>query len=122
MNFDLHKPCSGCPFLKEGGVKFLGKPRAREIANYMASSQGASFPCHKTVDYSDDEDSDFHAPGPKEQHCAGALLFMEKVNPGGNQMARIAERLGLYDRTQFKGAELVFNSVREMINAHSRLG
>lgn len=114
MNYNLKSPCDQCPFLKVGGVKHLGASRAREIAMCMASTPGATFSCHKTVDYGDDEPRE--AKG--TQHCAGALLFMEKVNPAGNQMARIVERLGLYDRTKLDGAELVFDSVTEMVEAH----
>jgi hypothetical protein len=115
VKYDLHKPCNGCPFLKVGGAKHLGKKRAREIAMAMASSQGATFSCHKTVDYSDDEPLDTEGT----QHCAGALLFMEKVNPAGTQIVRIMERLGAYDRRQYSGADPVFDSVKEMVAAHA---
>lgn len=113
MKFNLHEPCDGCPFLKVGGVKQLR--RAREIAMAMASTQGASFACHKTLDYSD-EGEGRETPG--TQHCAGGLVFMEKVNPSGTQLIRIMERIGAYDRRQFKGHELVFDSVAEMVRAN----
>lgn len=123
MRFDLHRPCSGCPFLKEGGVKFLGSDRAAEIASlFTTTGEGGTFPCHKTIDYdkpSGDEDESWGAHVEGTQHCAGALLFMEKVNPRGNNIIRIAERLGLYQRTSFVGADLVYDTVEEFTSGQA---
>ena len=69
------------------------------------------FPCHKTT--REDEDGDLEE-GPKSSHCAGALLFSEK-NDAPTQMMRICERLGMYDRTKLRGADLVFDSLSEML-------
>lgn len=95
MRYDMKKPCSGCPFLKRGGI-VLTKPRIREIGGMMTNSSGGTFPCHKTVDYSAG-DGEGRGGG---VHCAGALIYAEKQ---GNvtQMMRIAERLQLYDQTVF---------------------
>lgn len=117
MNYDLHHPCDGCPFLKEGGVKHLHKRRVHEIADAMATSQGSSFACHKTVDYSEDGAGE-HTKG--TQHCAGALLFMEHVNPSGNQMSRWMERLGFYDRTKYTGSELVYDTVEDFVEGQQK--
>lgn len=115
MNFDLKRPCVGCPFLKEGGVKHLGARRAREIAMNSATSSGGTFACHKTVRF--DEDGN-EIERRSQQHCAGALLFMEKVNEGATQFVRIAERLGIYNKDSYTGAELVFDTVEDMVAAH----
>lgn len=58
------------------------------------------FPCHKTAKLVDNEDgpSEFIATK-SSTHCAGALIFLEKRD-APHQMMRIAERLGMYDRTQ----------------------
>lgn len=117
MKFDLKRPCSGCPFLKLGGVKHLGERRSREIAEMLASHSGGSFPCHKTTVF--DEEGGHVLSNPGEQHCAGALLFMEKVNEEATQTIRIAERLGLYDKDSYSGAELVFDTVEDMVEAHT---
>ncbi len=85
MNYTMTTPCSECPFLKS--VKGFTMKRLAEFA------QGA-FPCHKSAEVVDDE---FHAKD-NSVHCAGALIFCEKRDRP-NQMMRIAERLGMYDRT-----------------------
>ena len=101
MKYSMKRPCSSCPFLREGGVK-LRKSRIREIAGVMTSSRGGTFPCHKSVDYTDGGSPG--RPGQENEiHCAGALIFAEK-HDRPTQMMRIAERLGLYDRTQLDPA------------------
>lgn len=85
----------------------------------MASTKDGTFPCHKTTVHDDEGD---RIPRDKEVHCAGALLFMEKVNEGATQIVRIAERLGLYDRTKLTGSETVYDSVKQMVAGHGRDG
>ena len=108
--FEMKRPCAECPFLKSGGVR-LTAGRVREVAGNFLTEPGAMFPCHKTVD-SDDTQWARHAGW---QMCAGGLLFAEKVRPTRPvTMIQLAERMGLYDRTQLHGAELVFDSLAEM--------
>jgi hypothetical protein len=38
-------------------------------------------------------------PKDKSPHCAGALIFLEKLD-SPHQMMRICERIGYYDRTK----------------------
>jgi hypothetical protein len=104
LKFTLYSPCPQCPFLKTQG--YLSKARAKEIGSMMASTSGGSFPCHKTTKHDD------------EVHCAGALLFMEKVNEGATQTVRIAERLGMYDKSKLTGADTVYDSVSKMVRGH----
>lgn len=63
---------------------------------------GGAFPCHKTADVVEDEEvgSEFRA-NENSQQCAGVLIFLERRNRP-NQLMRIAERLGLYDRSKLK--------------------
>lgn len=119
MNYDMTRPCNDCPFRKEGGIP-LTKGRIREIGGMMLSSQGGTFSCHKTVEYREgDDDQNEHFPRSGEQHCAGALLFMERHNPGGTQMARIMERLRAYDRRKLDQAAfpLVWDSLSQWLKA-----
>lgn len=122
VHYDLMKPCSNCPFLKEGGVR-LTEDRAAEIAAAMLDSQGSTFACHKTtIDAPDDEDgSGLMAATPKSKHCAGALIFAEK-NGKANQMMRIAERLRMYDAgklmAQAEVVATVFDTLKEMLRAN----
>ncbi len=98
MIYSMTKPCDQCPFLKKNS-KSYGLRRLRELAS-------GSFPCHKTAEcYEDNEVSEFRATT-KSLHCAGALIFCEKRN-APNQMMRIAERLGMYDRTKLDMSSVV---------------
>jgi hypothetical protein len=46
--FALKRPCGNCPF-RTDRVPFLSRDRAQEIADSLLD--GASFHCHKTLDY-----------------------------------------------------------------------
>jgi hypothetical protein len=92
MKFKLTEPCSECPFLKSK-AKFYGRRRLNEFAEQ-------AFPCHKTAAVvEDDEGSSEFAAKETSQFCAGVLIYCEKRD-APNQMMRIAERLGMYDRTK----------------------
>lgn len=116
MHFDLTKPCSNCPFLRDGGVR-LTKARVKQIASAMLSSQGATFACHKTTVPS--EDGMAMRETPNSRHCAGALIFAER-NGNGTQMMRIAERLGMYDAEKLMADKAVvatvFKDLDEMLD------
>ena len=51
--------------------------------------------------------------GPNAEHCAGALIFLE-AQEQPNQMMRIAERLGLYDRRKLDMESPVFDDADAM--------
>jgi hypothetical protein len=114
--FKLTKPCDSCPFRKVDGIR-LTPERAREIAGLFTDSQGGTFPCHKTVDYDIEDDTDdarqMRAP---EQLCAGGLIFAEKQG-SVNQLMRIMERVGGYDPSALRGHDEVFDSLSEMLRA-----
>lgn len=86
MKFDLKTPCIDCPFIKGSRTNVsLRKGRIEGIIDDLRKDM--SFICHKTID----------KPQREQQHCAGALIFLEREDRP-NQMMRIAERLGLYVR------------------------
>ena len=116
MNFDLKKPCKGCPFgTNKEAVRHLGEDRAEGIIDSITRMQ-QSFPCHKTTIH--DEDGEL-VHSKKEQHCAGALILLEKHNQP-NQMMRISERLGGgYDRTKLEKDSPVFDEYDEFIEAQA---
>ena len=121
MRFDLLNPCSNCPFLKKGGIA-LTPGRVLEIAEPFLDSQGSTFACHKTVNYSDeDDDGNPNRNNPNERHCAGALMFAEK-NGNATQMMRIMERIGGYDARKLmsdkKRVASVFSTLAEMLRGH----
>lgn len=115
MNFDLTAPCKDCPFRTD--VKpYLTKARVREIIDAITRNQ-QTFACHKTVDYGVSEDSESEVcPSNKQQHCAGALVMLENLGLP-NQMMRISERLGMYDRRKLKMDSPVYATPHAMISA-----
>ncbi len=112
MKFTMTSPCGNCPFRSDKPF-FLAEGRAEEITNNLLS--GGTFPCHKTVDYDHPDDEDGEGVVTDDSiHCAGALIMLEKME-SPSQMMRIAERLGMYDRTKLKMDAPVYDSADEMI-------
>lgn len=123
------KPCRSCPFLKpapehegadESPVR-LSRARRREIA--AALRRGGSFPCHKTVQYGDD-DGDGRTTA-KSIFCGGALATMDndgmdKQGSGcmANQSVRIWARLNLKhcDVDNIEGREDCYPSLRKWVD------
>lgn len=111
MEYKLTSPCKDCPFRSD--VKpYLTLARAAEIASAVAS--GATFSCHKHNEF-DDEDEVVK----ENQHCAGAMIMLEKMEQP-NQMMRIAERLGMYDMRKLDMKAPVYDTPDDMIEAHRR--
>lgn len=109
MKYDLVKPCNNCPF-RNDIMPFIRPERAEEIAN------AEDFPCHKTTDFDDEGDLQ-NRDG--EHHCAGHLIFREKLEQP-TQMMRICERIGLYDRSKLDMESPIYDSIEEMIEAHEK--
>jgi hypothetical protein len=110
MDYDMKKPCDGCPFLKGTPTK-LTPGRIKEITGVMLSRNGGEFPCHKTIEYVDTGDAESEpVEKPNSKHCAGALIFAEK-NGNSTQMMRICERLGMYDPAALMANREVVDSV-----------
>lgn len=114
MKFDLIRPCKECPF-RTDVIAYLSAYRAREICRAITKEQ-QTFICHKTTTYDDDGELIQSAFG---QHCAGALIFLERRNRP-NQMMRIAERIGIYDRTKLDMTAPVYETAAAMANAQPR--
>lgn len=116
MKFDLKRPCANCPF-RFDVPGYLNQARAEEIADALLYSD-QTFSCHKTVDYSEyDGDEGCHIPTEAEQHCAGALIFLEHQERP-NQLMRIFERIGFYDRTKLDMDAPVFDDRDAFIDHH----
>jgi len=118
MKFDMKRPCNGCPFLKgEGGPVRLTSGRVREVMHYAIDNPGASFPCHKSVNYEDegygdDEDMGGRPENPQERQCAGATIFSLRVGKP-NQLTRVMGRLGTLKQLDLSSN--VFDSEKEML-------
>lgn len=112
MKFEMTTPCSECPFRTD--IRgYLRPGRSKEIISALLSGQ--TFSCHKTNEYLDGEVIETHIT----QHCAGALIFLEK-NERPNQMMRWMERIGMYDRDKLDMEAPVVASYREMEAIHTK--
>lgn len=109
LDFKLKRPCKNCPFSKSCHPGWLR--RAREIVDDMLQRQ-ATFACHETTTIGGAR------PG-QEQHCAGALIIMEREGRLSD-MAQIAARLGLYDPDQMDLASPAFDTFDDFIAHHER--
>jgi hypothetical protein len=117
MDYDMTTPCEHCPF-RNDKPGFITPARAREIAHAIIQEQ-RTFTCHKTtVPVEDDDGGSDMVDGPNAQHCGGALIFLESIERP-NQMMRIAERLGLYDRRKLDMTAPVVRSAAEFVRLQS---
>lgn len=124
MKFEMTSPCESCPF-RTDKLFFLTPARAQEIVDALLTDK--TFSCHKTVDYGKlDEECDqdgnqgAHVPDADEQHCAGALIILERLERP-NQMMRWMERLGAYDRRKLKMDAPVFENFEEFVESMEAL-
>lgn len=115
MKFDLTAPCGNCPF-RTDITFYLDTERVEEICDSLTS--GGTFSCHKTNSF--DEDGGGAIETRKTQHCAGALILLEKMEQP-NQMMRIGERVEFYDRTKLKMDAPVFGDAESMIEHFAEL-
>lgn len=110
MKFNLKKPCPKCPFRND--IKpYIRAARVDEITR-----QPGIFTCHETLEH-DEEGESCISEG--SSACAGFLILMEKEGQV-NQMMRISERLGLYDRNKLDMDAPVYDSIDEMIDEHEK--
>ena len=105
MRYDQHQLCAGCPFRQDVQSHVTMDSMYQTLANLISSNvRGYEVAC----------DSD------PEQHCVGALLFLEvKYQRRSNAMNR-AIQFGHYVPERLTGAELVHSNVRSLLHACSR--
>jgi hypothetical protein len=117
MKYTLPRPCKNCPFRSD--IKgYLTKARVRQIIDSITRQQ-RTFSCHKTNETEEnDEGWSETIETENSHHCAGALIFLERLDQP-NQMMRIAERIGLYDRRKLDMDSPV-HTARSMISAQPR--
>jgi hypothetical protein len=109
MKFELVRPCKDCPF-RSDITFYLTPKRVREILDSITTRQ-QTFSCHKTNSFEDDGEI---VETKDSQHCAGAMILLERINRP-NQMMRIAERLRIYDRAKLEMESPVFRTPAAMI-------
>lgn len=116
MNYDLKSPCPKCPF-RSNIPGYLSRRRVAEIARGLVRGD---FPCHQTTADAEDETGiNTRVATAESQHCAGALILLEKLEEP-SQMMRICERLRMYDASKLHMDAPVYDSWEEMIEAQPR--
>jgi hypothetical protein len=110
MKYDKTTPCDNCPFRSDKPFP-LAPGRVLEIEQSLVRGD---FPCHKTtVETEDEQGFSEREATDKSQHCAGALILLEKLQ-SPSQMMRICERIGLYDARKLDMSAPVYDSWEEM--------
>jgi hypothetical protein len=77
----LKKPCSNCPFRKEGAIH-LSEGRLEAIIDHLVKNDYSTFQCHKTVHHKtggDWDDEGNYLPSGNESMCAGAAAYLMKL-------------------------------------------
>lgn len=116
MRFDLRAPCRRCPF-RSDVRPYLSAARALEIVEAITDGD-ATFSCHQHNDFDEDDNGECVViEGPDAQHCAGALILLERAAQP-NQLMRIAERLRFYDRSRLRMDSPVYESPAAMVAAY----
>lgn len=114
LKMTMRRPCAKCPFRCDI-EPYLRPGRVRELRSQLLVRGEAYFTCHETTVQSEDEDGEM-VDGPNAQHCAGALILLEKSN-APTQLMRIFERLGSYDRSKLEMDSPVFDTFGQMERA-----
>lgn len=83
-HYRMKRPCSNCPFLKEGAIE-LHPDRLPSIIDGLVTDDYSTFQCHKTVHSAqggewdeDDEGNTAYKPSGHESMCAGAAAYLMK--------------------------------------------
>ncbi len=110
MEYKLTTPCGNCPFRSDKPF-YLHPERAEEIADSILN--GSPFPCHKTFEYDGPGSADI--PG-GEQHCAGALITLERTHSDPTLLLTLARLAGVYDPDALNFKAPVYPSVEEWLS------
>jgi len=123
MKYKLVRPCAHCPF-REDIKPFLPVDRVEEILDGLV--RGGTFACHETTrDDEDDDGTGMRRVTKDPQHCAGALILLEREYDGAsggpgcaiNQMARFAMRFGDFDPNRLATDVPVYDDFDAMLSA-----
>lgn len=104
-NLRLKRPCSSCPFLKQGGL-VLAPGRLDGITSGLLEDDHRPFPCHKTVHapHGGEFDGEGHyMPSGREAMCAGAAAYRMKHRRPSVSM-RVAFATGVAAPTDWEEA------------------
>jgi hypothetical protein len=108
LKYTMTSPCVTCPF-RRNNRGFLNETGARRIAIDLL--QDRPFSCHHT-----DRAKEYVEP----QHCAGALIVLEKMQKPHLAM-KMGQYLKLYDPTKLvMDHPHVFDNMKQFLNHHIR--
>jgi hypothetical protein len=111
MRYDLTTPCSSCPFRTDRPFH-LRPERGESIAKSILGN--TPFACHKTIDYDNDGG---HTASDREQHCAGALIILERQLSSPTLLLHLARRAGIYDPDKLDSNAPVYSSLEVWLAA-----
>jgi hypothetical protein len=118
MHFNLKRPCAHCPFRRDCRPGWLGRGGSERLVE--ALTQDRTFACHETLTEDEQGQTVQHE---QSQHCAGALLVLERdPHQGGlfsNFLVRFAARFDLFDPTRLDRQAPVFASFAAFISHHT---
>lgn len=114
FGFNLKAPCLDCPF-RSDIRPYLRRARAEQIVRDL---ERMTFACHETVHCPQPRDKRSRFSDRNQHHCAGALILMHKADRQGD-LQQIAERMGLYDRSELRMDAPVYHTFEEMIAAQN---
>ena len=114
MQFSMTSPCVDCPWRKDIDF-YLHPARVAEILTAIFQ-RNETFTCHHTI--SGKQTRKGYSPGINDQHCAGALILIEREGIG-HSMAQIAERFGLYDPGKLQMDAPVFANVEAVLERYN---
>lgn len=119
MQFRLHTPCSGCPFRSDSHAT-IPACYAEQIAHDLLGD--GWFLCTETLRLVEGAEDGHPEFSPDVEHCAGAMILLEKAGLPDRPMRLIQRlvRLGLvtgvgYDPAQLDMAAPVFNSLEDFV-------
>ncbi len=107
--YDMKTPCAECPF-RNDRKPYITPERYEELRD----SDG-EFHCHKTVDYDDDEDHEGENIVTKQSKICAGFLIINEHSEKPNQMMRICERIGIYDRRDLDMDSSVYDDWDQLI-------
>ncbi|KPG82229.1 hypothetical protein [Pseudomonas sp. RIT-PI-o] len=102
----LKRPCTNCPFLKQGAIE-LAPGRLDGIIAGLIEDDHSTFQCHKTVHSArggEWDDDGNYAPSGHESMCAGAAAYLLKHKRPTVGM-RIAFAMGAASPTDWDDAQ-----------------
>lgn len=115
--FDMVRPCGDCPFRRDTPCQLEGDLPETVMEGLIFNGDG--FMCHKTVAYDDPATYAGGRPTANDQHCAGAMIFLEKVREPNKMMLRALAR-GTFDPERLDMAAPVVDTAREFLRGQGR--